>query len=185
MSGAVQSLWNGNLDLVDFITAMEQNMQVAYNAAFVEGAKICNIKPDEFTDREREAIEDKIDAHAVQLPEFGRWIIENNKTTDTKLRQLSPRSQLWIERYSEIYELGKAMACANEKLEWVYDPSKENCDSCASLHGKVKRASYWYDRGILPRVAGADYLDCHGYNCGCELVPTDKPLSKGRLPSLP
>ena len=60
-----------------------------------------------------------------------------------------------------------------------------NCSSCLKLSGKVKRMSFWNSHGILPRVAGADYLICRGYKCACSLELTDAPLSKGSLPRLP
>lgn len=184
VNAAVKALFNGDIDLTDFIDVMEQNMSIAYSTAFAQGAAECGIKPEDFTDAEKEAIEDKVDAHSIYLAEFGRWIQEQ-ATLDAKLQSLNPRVSLWYERYNELVQLGKAMACADMKLEWVLDPTLENCDSCAKLNGKVKRASFWYERGIIPQVAGAHYLACNGYNCGCTLLPTDKPMSKGRLPSLP
>ena len=60
-----------------------------------------------------------------------------------------------------------------------------NCSSCLKLHGKVKRMSYWVEKGILPQVPGCDYLKCRGYQCGCVLTLTDEPQSKGPLPHLP
>ena len=60
-----------------------------------------------------------------------------------------------------------------------------NCNSCLKLDGKVKRASWWTENNVLPRVPGAPWLACKGWRCQCGLFPTDKPLSRGRMPKLP
>ncbi len=60
-----------------------------------------------------------------------------------------------------------------------------NCSSCLKLDGKVKRASWWTENNVLPRVPGAPWLACKGWRCQCGLFTTDKPLSRGRMPKLP
>lgn len=90
----------------------------------------------------------------------------------------------WFSRYGEMVQLGKAVACDDENLEWVLGVA-EHCESCKKLAGIVKPASYWQEMGILPRVAGAWYLICKGFECKCELKRTNKPIAEGDLPSLP
>ncbi len=52
-----------------------------------------------------------------------------------------------------------------------------NCNSCQKLNGKIKRGSYW-QKTIMPRSRN---LECGGWRCCCDLVPTDDPISKGKL----
>ena len=61
---------------------------------------------------------------------------------------------------------------------------KDNCRTCLALDGKVKRASFWDTTGVHPQATNGT-LECNGYNCGCELIPTDEPLSRGPLPNVP
>ena len=110
--------------------------------------------------------------------------IEAEKKGSGKLGGFLMRSDMWVNAFDAAIVQAFAMAAGNKKLVWVLGEA-EHCSSCSKLAGKVKRDSYWTEKGILPKVQGVDYLDCHGYRCQCDLIETDEPLSKGPLPSLP
>jgi hypothetical protein len=100
---------------------------------------------------------------------------------DTRLRTASSRLPMWINRYTEVVNTAKTMACANQKLMWTLGPT-EHCSSCLKLEGKVKRGKFWQESGVLPQ---SRQLECGGFRCQCSLQPTDAPLSRGSLPRLP
>ncbi len=100
---------------------------------------------------------------------------------DTRLRAASSRLPMWINRYTEVVNTAKTMACANQKLKWVLGDT-DHCNSCLSLSGKVKRGKFWLSSGILPQ---SRQLECGGFNCQCSLQQTDDPVSRGPLPRLP
>ena len=138
----------------------------------------------ELTNAEKDMLQQKINDQYPYITQFGAHIAINTQALGGKLTPLFLRADLWIARYDEVRTLAKAMACRDQKLEWVIGVA-EHCASCLKLNGKVKRGSYWTAQGVLPRVAGSTVLDCGGYNCQCELRRTNKPVTPGPLPRLP
>jgi hypothetical protein len=120
---------------------------------------------------------------------IGRLAIDieaGSKANGGLLRPLMARGQVWVNRYLDIVNRAKVMACADQKLKFArIRPTKDPCASCAKLEGKVKRASYWKRVDVRPQNPPNPYLDCGGWRCGHGFVVTDAPLSKGPLPRLP
>lgn len=154
-------------------------------AAWEKGAAECGIQPAEFTDDERAELQRILDTQtqrdwlngfydAIKLA-HSQGLIEES---------LDYRARMWANRWPETFNRARAVFCGDRKYKWVLGEA-EHCRSCLKLEGKIKRMSYWEEQGILPRVAGAEYLECHGFNCQCSLVETDEPQSKGPLPRLP
>lgn len=175
---SVRGLWNGSLSRGQFVDALKSTIQRNLTNAWNEGALECGIAADELSDEEVEARDAFIEGQYEYIGGYADAIRENDKISGEKLQPLFDRADLWINRYGEIRDKAKAMACADEKLEWrINARCKEHCSSCVRLNGKVKRGSYW-TKTILPRSRD---LECGGFRCCCSLVRTDKPLSKGRL----
>jgi len=173
LRSAVRGLWSKAISESQFVDAMQSAIQRNLTVAWQEGATECGIGADELSEAEIEARDAFIDNQFTYLSGFGDAIAENG---DNRLRDLYSRIELWVNRYGEIRDKAKAMACADQKLEWrINVRCKEHCSSCTQLNGKVKRGSYW-NKTILPRSRD---LECGGWRCCCELVVTDKPLSRG------
>ena len=152
--------------------------------AFSEGMAECGVLPEERTEKERKALVDRIKQELSHVGAFMDAVYEGRKGSENErpLPQFFQRAEMWVSRYTELRDLGKTMACADRKMMWVWHPEKEHCDSCRRLNTKVKRASQWEAaraQGIYPKSPA---LKCGGYRCGCELVLTDEPMSKGKLP---
>lgn len=139
------------------------------------------VKPDELTDVERRAIREQINGQLPYLDGFATAIVGGSQANGGLLTPLLQRGELWAMRYDQVREAGRASAGADRKAVWTLG-NTEHCGSCLKLAGKVKRYSQWTAAGILPKVGA---LECGGWQCGCSLPPTDQPLSKGPLPSLP
>jgi hypothetical protein len=181
----VRGLWTGEWDYDLFYQGMVDAIRFHISQAWRAGAKECGILPAELTKAERVALEQAIQYEFNWIEGYAAAIEEGSKANGGKLGPLMSRSKIWTGRWEGVKSQAMAMACADQKLKWVTGPTEKSCPSCSRLNGKVKRASYWNERGILPRVHGAEYLACHGFRCQCELVPTDEPASKGPLPKLP
>ena len=108
-----------------------------------------------------------------------------DKAAGAKLGPQLERAKMWTLRAPDVQSQARTMACGDRKGEWRIDPAKANCDSCLKLNGKVKRFSFWRRVGVLPQNPPNAMLICGGFKCGCGIFPTNKPLSKGPLPSLP
>ena len=182
---AVRALWTGAWDADQFTAQMYRALDEGYTRAWLEGAGDYGIKNyDDLTPPELAALAQAVDDTASYAPGFAEAIQAGNKANKGKLAPLLKRAELWIARYDELANLGRVMAGGNTPQRWTLGVA-EHCSSCLKLSGKVKRASYWLEKGILPRVPGAEYLECRGFLCQCSLEPTTEPISKGQLPRVP
>lgn len=182
---SVRGLWRGDIGRASFFDGMMSTIRRGMRKAWLEGAATCGISDySELTVAEVSALSELVRSQYGYLVGFADSIEDGSRDNGGKLGPHIDRSELWTRRYNEAFERGRAMACADKKLKWVLGET-EHCSSCLKLAGKVKRASYWADRGIFPAVPGARYLECRGYRCGCNFEETDDPLSRGPLPGLP
>lgn len=175
---AVRGLWSSTISASQFEETLQSTIRRNLSVAWLEGARECGISQEDLTDIEIEARDDFIKGQFEYISGFADAIEENSKKNEGRLEPLYGRADMWVNRYGEVRNQAKAMACKDAKLEWKTNVRcKEHCYSCTRLNGKVKRASYW-NRTILPRSRD---LECGGYRCCCDLMPTDKPVSRGRL----
>lgn len=178
---AVRGLWSGNTDLFDFFEQMDAAIRLGYETAWREGAKTCNIGPNERTVEETQRLEAMIVENRQYIFGYGEAIEAGSKANGGKLAPLMTRAELWINKYNEVKAVAQEMACADTKLMWVWSPEKEHCSDCRKLNGRVYRASVWAKYDIWPQ---SQALECRGFRCGCSFVPTDKPITPGRPPRI-
>lgn len=181
LRSAVRGYWSGAMDLDQFFETVRTAMNRRLTQAFEEGAAECGIKPDEFTPDEQLALGNAIADELSHVQSLAVAINQSSKLNKGKLTPLLGRVENWVSRYTDLKNLGKIMACKDQKLVWIYGDT-EHCDTCAKLHGKVKRASQWRASGIRPQHPPNPMLECQGWRCQCVLMSTDEPISKGPLP---
>jgi hypothetical protein len=178
LRSVVRALWSNLYSISEFEKGMERVIRVELNRAWAEGAADCGIGVDELSEEEIKVRDEFIDNQFSYIRGYAEAIRENDKISKGRLTDLFTRAELWVNRYGEIKNQAKSMACSDKKLEWrINIHCKEHCSSCRRLNGKVKRGSYW-TKTIMPRSRD---LECGGFRCCCDLVQSDKPLSKGRL----
>ena len=186
---AVRGLWLGAFDFYQFYDAMEVTVRNGLTVAWYEGSSECGILPADLSPTERAAIAQAIAGELGHIDGFATEIEAGSKANGGKVGPLLARAEMWILRYQDVVNQAKVMACADQKLEWVWQAfkaTKEPCGTCRDkLNGKVKRASYWQQVGVRPQNPPNPYLECGGWECGCGLLVTDKPMSRGPLPKLP
>ena len=174
-------------DAGKFFSETRELIRRQYPVAWAEGMMEVDLTPADMTAKERLALQTATNAAVSAVPSLRDFILTHLKKDDptrTYAATIAPRVNIWINGYGAIAARAAAMAGKDEKLEWRLGVA-EHCTSCVRLAGKVKRASWWSDNGVLPRVPSAEYLVCRGFNCKCTLNPTEKPLSRGRMPRLP
>ena len=176
---SVRSLWGSTTTKSGFIGAMQLTLDRGFEQAWREGAKSVGILPGDRTTAEDTARQNILITSLNALPGFANFIFENQRGI-SPLSKSFTRSELWINRYNEVKNLAIQMSAADQKLIWQVGLT-EHCVDCVRLNGKVKRASQWLAAGIKPQDSR---LNCGGFRCQCDTVPTDKPLSKGPLPKL-
>ena len=188
LRGITRALWNGSMDFDQTFAMFQDNVRIGLTRAWYEGAKECGIQPSELMPEELTAIDTMLYSEYQHIFGFLDYVELNSKANGGKFAPISSRVDTWALRYPDVINRAKLMACADQKLEWVNNAVrvvKVNCSSCLRLNGKVKRASYWQRVDVHPQQPPNLKLVCQGWECGCGLVKTDKPLSKGPLPRLP
>lgn len=184
MHAAIRGLWSGVLDYDQFYENMLLAIRRYTTLAWYDGAARCGILPSDLKPEERSELELAIQYENQWIDGFAEAIEENSRELGGLLGPLYDRAEIWLGRYQGTMDRAATLACADKKFRWTLGET-DHCQSCLKLDGKVKRGSYWHERGILPRVHMAWYLECQGFKCGCSLEETDEPCSMGPLPSLP
>jgi len=184
LRAAVRGMWTGVLTYYDFWDAMSTAIRNGLTTAWHAGMKDCGVNPDEMTEQERISLLKRITYEHQWINRFAQAIEQGSKANGGALTPLYNRAEVWIGRWEGVRSEARVMACADKKLKWTLGPT-EHCSSCTKLAGQVRRASFWNEKGILPRIHMAPYLECKGFRCQCTLEPTDEPMSRGPLPKLP
>jgi hypothetical protein len=78
------------------------------------------------------------------------------------------RADSYSRTLNGMYNAALLFAKKNQILTWVYGEA-EHCQTCIKLNGQKHRASWYINRGYIPRKPGAS-MDCGGYQCKCQLV---------------
>ena len=176
---AVRGLWSGALTPGQFSDALEAVIQRNLTKAWTEGAADCGVAADELTDQETTALAAFIDNQFGFIDGYGEAIDAESKAEGGKLTPLFARAEKWVGKYSEAKANGHARACADEKSEFVFGPTKEHCGTCRGLRGRVYRNSVWAANDAVPPHNWN--FECRG-GCHCQLRSTDKPITRGKFP---
>ncbi len=180
---AVRGLWNGSSDTFDFTDSMVSVLNLGFTSAWNEGAASCGILPEERTEKERDALQSRINENIVFISGFADFIEENSKANDGLLRTALERAALWQNRYNEVLNQAKSMACENLKYVWRVGPT-DHCSTCLQLNGRVMRGGRWRQLDVWPQDTRPGKLKCRGFRCQCQLNETKLPTTPGRLPRL-
>lgn len=176
----VTQYWNSAISRSDFKVGVSNAIDQQYRLAAQQGVQrgglaMVDLEPDEL-----ELLENAIKEEQSHIDTIADAIEANRKAEGGELAPLRARIDTWTNRWIGISNLFFAIASKGQKLEWVWDARKEHCFTCSRLNGRVYRGSEWKAIGIHPR---SPKLACFGIWCGCEFVVTDKPRTRGRLPS--
>lgn len=170
LTNLVYDVFNGNSDPVDFRRAHKALLREVAPDVYLEGMREGGIDEpdDEDTAQMSEAVDDWLGAQLSFVNDFAKAIGEARKDKEQRDSILA-RVDQWVDSLRTLGDLGKAYALKNEKGSWVMGDT-EHCDTCLRLSKmKPHRLSWFVDRGYIPRENGSDTLDCHGFNCQCEI----------------
>lgn len=183
LRSAVRGLWAGVLDYYQFYEALDITVRQGITAAWHEGLTQVGIKPSEMSPRERSELRSMIINEVNRIDGLASRVEALSKEQGGKLANAMALLGPWSTRVLNAKNKAKLLAEGDPKLKWVLGPT-EHCSSCMALADKVKRQSFWVRSGIHPQDPPNPRLECGGWNCQCQLVPTDEALTPGRLPNL-
>jgi hypothetical protein len=180
---AVNALYNDKITVNEFTDKLSTLIYNQLFAAWREGMVDNGLDPKaDFT----QAMADEISKMAAQevehLRTFGNDIVAAR--VNENLGEVQSRADIWSSRYDDVRDRARlATAKKDKRFKWVVGDT-EHCVTCLGLKDIVATAADWATleaRGIYPKSPN---LDCHGYRCQCERVPTDDPLTEGGIPSV-
>lgn len=171
---AVRGLYRGVMSKTQFKDAMQSAIRRGVIQAWNEGAKECDILPDELSNEEVKAQVTFIDEQSEYISDFADAI----KDAD-HLDPMLGRAELWANRYKDAKNKAKGMACSDKKLQWQIGPTESHCRDCSKYNGRIYRGKTWGD--IRPQSPN---LACHGFRCQCQLVPTSSRANSGKPPRM-
>ncbi len=183
--GIVRGLWNGSIGFNQAFVLFSDTVRIGLTRAWHQGALECAINPADLTPEELTAMRQVIAREDLRIFGFIDAIEAGSKANGGKFAPLKSRAAMWALRYDDVVTRAKLMACADQPLEWVQGPTSDQCPTCTRMNGKVKRASAWKRNGVYPRAPENPTIQCKGFRCLCQLLLTEKPLSKGPLPRWP
>ena len=180
---AIYGLWSGQIDLFNFVDSMIASLEIGVRRAWYEGAAQCEIKPEELTLDELDAMRFLVNSNVNYVMRLATDIQAADKSKKGKLRPFIQRGQLWINLYNQASNQARQMACGDKKMKWVIGSTiKVHCSTCLKLSNRVYRASIWKKYDIRPQDTRPGKLDCKGFKCGCSFQPTDEPATPGFPP---
>ena len=180
----IRGLWSGAISRDQFEGSMITTIDGGLHDAFAEGAKECGITADDYTDVEERLIQDAVKGEIKQLDGLIDAVVAGSRANKGKLDPLYSRAEMWINRYMDIRNQGRVMACGDKKFKWRMGATEVHCRTCSRLNGQVRRGSFWR-KYVLPQNPPNEQLECKGWHCLCFLELTNDPCTRGSPPSVP
>jgi hypothetical protein len=173
----VRDFYNSG-DATAFLDKMIATIRQQLTRAWREGARDMGVEPSEMTAEDLLELERIISSeyeHVIGLAEDIIQARVNGEGYD-KFRD---RVGLWANRYTDVVNQARVWFGKRQKLKWVLGKTEEHCQTCAALNGMVAYAYEWERAGIHPQQPPNAVLECQGWNCDCQLVPTTERRSYG------
>lgn len=178
----IRSLWKDRIDLFGYVDSHVSMVSRFFGQAWRQGSKDCGVNfPRDSSVEELQTFDREVNEEIGRVLPFAQEIVAAKAEPEAKVDRFIVRATMWANQWERMRNLAASMACKDRPMKWVWNPTREHCQDCATMNGRVYRNSIWRKYGILPQSRD---LACHGYHCGCRLIPTDEPITPGRPPAL-
>jgi hypothetical protein len=174
--GAAAAYWQDG-SRGGFKTRMNGTIKFGLNSAFEQGAGMVDVPPEDFSNDDKALIAQIIDGEKSHVDGLLEYIDKLANTKGAKLSDASPRVEMWVKRYPAVISEAMIYFGKKKRLAWRLGEA-EHCETCRALSKIVAWAQEWDEAGIKPKDP---QLECHGFNCACEMVPTKKRRSPKAL----
>jgi len=179
---AFRGLWLDVLSYDQFFDTLTITITNGLTRAWNEGAADCGMTPEDRTAEEQKELMQAIYNEYSFIDRMATDIEAHNRAQGGKLEPLLARGDLWAMRYQDVANRARALACGDQKLEWVLGMTKKHCETCLRLAGVIKRASQWEATGLHPQMPPNERLECGGWRCLCTFRVTKLKASPGPMP---
>ena len=179
IEGYVRDLYRGDIEEGDFVTQMSELIDAQLNRAWAEGMRENELDPVEDMEPEWQSMLDEIILSEYDYVDNFAADIVAARDEQLDWEPLLSRADMWANRYNDVVNQS-IMTTKEQKLIWVYGDT-DHCDTCVALNGIVAWASEWEEADIRPQ---SDRLQCHGFNCACEIIPTGNRHTRNALDAI-
>ena len=169
---------NGNMTAGAFTQQMTNELGTDSIAVYQEGMREGGIKDpaQEMDETDGEAIDNWLSSQVAYVAEFAADAVAVNKLSGDERTAargvMLDRVAVWAQALESLGRIGAANSQGNMPGTWQFGDT-EHCDTCAGLDGQRHRLKWFISKGYIPRQPGSDTLECHGYNCACQVVSDD------------
>ena len=183
IEGLVRGVYNGQVggDFVDAIAALIRGqITQAFQQAYEDEGYTGFFPPD--------FLQAGIESMIITQTNFD-WIynyykdIVDARVDNKPIDPLLARATMWANVYKEAYNEALRLITLDGggNMIWHEGDTKDKCSTCKYLDGICASAKEWEIAGFRPQ---GSMLQCGGFNCGCELVPTTQRRSPKALDRL-
>ena len=185
-----RSLWKstrdfhaGDMEAGEFIDEMIRLIEGQMRRAWNEGMR--NVGLDPKTDMtpafeaELQGIINGEFEHVLGFAESVEAAAAQGKPVDP----FRSRVDMWSNRYNDVVNRAQVATKPEQRYRWVYGDT-DHCSTCLGLNGIVATGTDWTRSGYQPQSPPNYRLECGGWNCQCQLVPTSEPITPGGIPQL-
>lgn len=168
LTNFVYETLNGSMDAADMSRAHRALVQQLGPQSYLEGMREGGVPPEEADAEDKRTMSAWVKEQTAHLRAFANDA-EAARGDDAKRAAILGRLALWIAAMEAIGNLGLMSARANAMGTWKLGATERHCRTCAGLHGKRHRLSWYKSRGLIPREPGSTTLECRGYKCKCAI----------------
>jgi len=161
---------------VGFVALMDSTVRLHVREAWIGGAAEGGLRQGDFTEEEIMSLETLVRSQQSYVMGVADFIATEKRKEKPDFVAIFERLNLWVNQYAYFYNLGLMASKTNQKLQWLRGKTKAGCLTCTTYDMKIYRASVWKKYAPLPR---SRELECKGYQCQCDLYPTDEPATRG------
>ena len=176
---AAQGYWKEGLR-GNFVSRMNMTIKFGLQSAFEQGADDVGVSPDEFEQADKDLIASIIDEEKSHVADLLTFLDGLANDRNAKLSDADYRLNMWANRFQDVLSQARVNFGGKQRMEWKLGEAEKHCHTgdndkpgigCANLSGIVLFAAEWDKLGIKPQ---SRQTNCQGYNCTCEIVPTDR-----------
>lgn len=178
----VKSLFNGNVDLLEFVQIFEDLLYGQLRDAWLEGMAQNGLTEDDMTPEYETELGGIIQRENGEVLDFADAIVQSRPDG---LDAMLSRADLWQSRYYDVVNQA-ALYTADRDAHYVWrlGNTEKHCETCAALDGTVATAAQWEESGLHPQQPANDRLECGGWKCDCHFELTEEPLTEGGIPNV-
>ena len=173
----------GDMEAGEFIDDMIRLIEGQMRRAWNEGMRNVGLDPKrDMTPAYEGRLQEIINSEFDHVLDFASDI-EKAAQDGKPVEPFRGRVDMWTNRYTEVVNTAQIVTKPKQRYRWQYGDT-DHCSTCYALHGTVATGTDWQNSIYKPQSPPNPALECGGWRCQCQLVPTDEPLTPGGIPNV-